>query len=177
MKHIVWPLCCLAFVSLFAQAGQLYRWVDNSGRVYYGDVPPVGATDVEVMKSSEGTMSSEYIPYASSKAQQSFPVILYIAPGCGEQCDQARSLLSKRGIPYSEKELHTKEEIDAFRKLTGSEVVPTLTVGKTILQGLRSEQWQSELDIAGYPKIAPYRAPDIPPPSAKPAAPEKPAAP
>jgi len=177
MKHIVWPLCCLACISLFAQAGQLYRWVDNSGKVYYGDVPPVGATDVEVMKSSEGTMSSEYIPYASSKAQQSFPVVLYIAPGCGEQCDQARSLLSKRGIPYSEKELRTKEEIDAFRKLTGSEVVPTLAVGKTILKGFQPEHWQNELDIAGYPKIAPYRAPDITPSSAKPTSPEKPATP
>ena len=152
MKRIIlWSAVGLAGLSLIAQAGQLYRWVDNSGRVYYGDVPPAGATDVELIKTSESALSSEYIPFESRKAQQNFPVTLYIANGCGEQCDQARSLLSKRGIPYSEQIVRTKEEIDAFRKLTGSEVVPTLAVGKTILKGFQPERWQGELDVAGYP--------------------------
>ena len=33
-----------------------------------------------------------------------------------------------------------------------------LTVGKTLLSGFEAGQWNSELDIAGYPKTAPYGA-------------------
>lgn len=162
MKRIIWSLCCLAWMSLNLQAGELYRWVDKSGRVYYGDMPPADATDVEVRKFPEGILSSEYLPYETRKAQQDFPVVLYVASGCGELCIQARNLLSKRGIPFDEKMVRTKDEIDALKRLTGSEIVPTITIGKTILQGFQSEQWQGELDVAGYPKSAPYRAPGKP---------------
>src|SRR3990172_173607 len=175
MKRIVWSLVCLVFMFLYAQAGELYRWVDNSGRVYYGDLPPADAVNVEVMKATRSDVPNEYIPYESRKAQQNFPVVLYVALSCGELCTQARSLLSKRGIPYSEKMVRSKEEIDDFKRLTGSEIVPTLAVGKTILKVFQPERWHGELDIAGYPKIAPYRAPNIQPvvPAvANPAAPE-----
>ncbi|MEO8332133.1 MAG: glutaredoxin family protein [Gallionella sp.] len=163
MKRIVLSLCCLAFMSLFAQAGELYRWVDKAGRMHYGDVPPADGTQVEIRKFSAGKISNEYIPYETRNAQLNFPVTLYVGISCGEICNQARSLLNKRGIPFAEKELRIKEDIDAFRKLTGSEGVPTLAVGKTYLQGFQSGQWHSELDIAGYPKIPPYRAPNIQP--------------
>lgn len=175
MKRIIWLLGCLVIMS--AQAGELYRWVDNSGRVYYGDLPPADAVNVEVMKAARSDVPNEYIPYESRRAQQNFPVTLYVGNGCGETCDQARSLLNKRGVPFSEKFLRTKDEIDTFKRITGSEVVPTLMVGKTILKIFQPEQWHGELDIAGYPKIAPYRAPITKPAPANPAAPELPAAP
>lgn len=180
MKRIVLLLGCLASLPSGAQAGELYRWVDSSGRVYYGDVPPAEATQVEVRKFPDGIMSSEYLPYETRRAQQNFPVTLYVADNCGETCNQARSLLAKRGIPFSEKLLKTNEEIDAFKQLSGSEIAPTLALGKTFLKGFQAEQWHSELDIAGYPKTAPYRAPNIQPvvpAAANPAAPENPAAP
>lgn len=174
MKRIVWLLGCLVFMSLSVQAGELYRWVDNSGRVYYGDLPPADATDVEVRKFPDGIMSSEYLPYETRKAQQNFPVVLYVALSCEELCTQARSLLSKRGIPFGEKVLRTKDDLDAFKRFTGSEIVPTLVVGKSILKGMQSDQWHGELDIAGYPKTATYRQRIAPPVSSPSAAPETP---
>lgn len=166
MSRHFWLAGLMALVMHSAQAGDLYRWVDSSGRVYYGDLPPVDATEVEIRKFPEGIMASEYLPYETRKAQQNFPVVLYVALGCSELCNQARSLLNKRGIPYSERMVRTKDEIDAFRRLTGSEIVPTLAVGKTILKVFQSEQWHDALDIAGYPKTATYRqriAPPVPP--------------
>lgn len=174
MKRIVMLLCCLTLISLYAQAGQLYRWVDDTGRVYYGDVPPAGVTDVEILKYSDESVPSGYIPYESRKAQQNFPVVLYVGTGCSETCIQARNLLNKRGIPFIEKVLSSKEDADEFKRLSGGEVVPTLAVGKTFLKGFQPEPWQAELDVAGYPKTAPYRAPTA---ADKPAAAEKPAAP
>jgi glutaredoxin len=167
MKRIVLLLACLTSMLLSVQASELYRWVDAAGKVYYGDVPPAGAMHVEVKKFPEDIMSNEYQPYETRRAQQNFPVILYVGAGCGEACDQARSLLSKRGIPFSEKLLRTKQDVDAFKQLSGIDsFIPVLAVGKNFLKGFLESQWNSELDIAGYPKIAPNRPHKAPPPSA-----------
>ena len=160
MKRIV-LLCCLAVIPLAAQADKLYRWVDNQGKVHYGGTPPADAAQVEPKKLSDAVAPSEYLPYEARRAQQHFPVILYVAGNCTEYCDQARNLLNKRGIPFSEKMLQTQEEIAAFKALSGSDSAPTLTVGKTFLKGFSATQWHSELDIAGYPKTAPYRPPGV----------------
>lgn len=172
MKFIVLLLACLMTMHLGAQASELYRWVDASGKVYYGDVLPSGAMQVEVKKFPKDTTSSEYLPYETLRAQQNFPVILYVSDNCGESCVQARSLLNKRGIPFGEKALKTKQDIEAFKQLSGIEAfVPVLVVGKNFLKGFEESQWNSELDIAGYPKTTSYRQ-RIAPPTPKSPAPE-----
>jgi len=170
MKRIVLLLSCLAVMPSGAQAGELYRWLDAKGKVHYGDVPPAGATQVTTIKSPAATTPGEDLPYETRRAQQNFPVTLYVADNCAEACNQARELLSKRGIPFSEKSLVTQEDIDAFKALSGSDGVPTLAVGKAFLKGFLAGQWHGELDIAGYPKTAPYRAPGALPASAPAAA-------
>jgi hypothetical protein len=164
MKVIFLLAACLVIISLSVQAGDLYRWVDSSGIVHYSDMPSADAEKVEVMKSSGEVTPSENLPYETRRAQQNFPVTLYVSKGCGELCDQARSMLKKRGIPFNEKALETKQDIDAFKQLSGiGNVVPVLAVGKNFLKGFLEPQWNNELDFAGYPKTAPYRAPIKPP--------------
>ena len=159
MKRIVLLLSCLAVMPLGAQAGELYRWLDAQGKVQYGDVPPVDATQITTIKSpSAAVVPGEDLPYETRRAQQNFPVTLYVADNCVEACNQARELLGKRGIPFSEKLLITREDIDAFKAFSGSDSVPTLAVGKAFLKGFLAGRWHGELDIAGYPKTAPYRA-------------------
>lgn len=159
MKHIVLLAICLALMPFGAHAGKLYRWVDAQGKVHYGDAPPADAARVETKKLSDSVAPTEDLPYETRRAQQNFPVTLYVTGNCGEPCDQARSLLSKRGIPFGEKKLATKEDIEAFRALSGGDSAPTLAVGRTFLNGFLAERWHGELDIAGYPKTAPYRPP------------------
>ena len=168
---MVFLLAC----ALTVRAADLYRWVDSRGIVHYSDVPSPNAEKINPGKFSGQDAPGEDLPYAARIAQQNFPVTLYVGYGCGAACDQARSLLNKRGIPYAEKTLRTKEDIDAFKKLTDSEAIPTLAVGKTLLKGLQTEQWNGELDIAGYPKIAPYRAPKTEPAPGNPDVQESPA--
>ena len=157
-------------------AGELYRWVDKSGKVHYGDAPATEAVGVERKKLSPDTPDGEDLPYETRRAQQNFPVVLYTASNCGEPCQQARDFLSKRGIPFAEKTLRTKEEIDDFKQKSDIDHSPTLAVGKTYLEGFQSAQWGSELDIAGYPQTAPYRAPRTLPAAASQVAPANPAA-
>jgi hypothetical protein len=158
VKRNVFLLACLAIMPLGAQASDLYRWVDKSGKMNYGDIPPADATNVERVKLSGDSVQKESLPYETLRAQQNFPVTLYVSKVCGEPCDQARSLLNKRGIPFSEQLIRTKEDVEAFRHLSGIDgVVPVLGVGKDFLKGFSELQWNSALDIAGYPKTAGYR--------------------
>jgi hypothetical protein len=166
-------LSCLAVISSNVQAGELYRWVDSSGKVYYGDVLPADALQVEVKKFPKDTSSNEYLPYDTLRAQQNFPVTLYVSEDCGGTCVQARSLLNKRGIPFSEKSLKTYKDTEAFKQLSGFDAfVPTLAVGKDYLKGFEESQWNSELDIAGYPKTASYRQRVAKPEASSPESPE-----
>ena len=165
MKLVVLFLGCLILMPSDAQAGELYRWLDPQGAVHYGDIPPMGALQIEILKYSDTAAPNEDLPYETRRAWQNFPVTLYVASNCTEFCDQARHLLNKRGVPYSEVTLQTKEDIDAFRTLSGSDSVPTLAVGRSFSKGFLAQRWHGELDIAGYPKTAPYPAPRIAPPA------------
>jgi glutaredoxin len=170
MKRVIFLLACLAILPLGAQAGQLYRWVDKAGKVHYGDTPPADVADVERKDLSSSASQNEDLPYETRRAQQNFPVSLYVTNGCGAPCDQARSMLNKRGVPFSEKLLKTQQEIDAFVKTSGSTGAPTLSIGKNYLSGFQESKWNAELDVAGYPKTATYRQRIAPAP--KPSAPE-----
>ncbi|HCI14968.1 MAG TPA: glutaredoxin family protein [Gallionellaceae bacterium] len=166
VKHLL--IVGLLAVSLSAQAGELYRWVDEKGKVHYGDAPPP-VVDVEKKKFS-GNVSDSDLPYATRRAQQNFPVTLYVADNCTDVCRQARELLTRRGIPFAEKNLVTKDEIDAFKAASGGDNVPALGVGKSYIHGFNDGRWHGELDIVGYPKIAPYRPRPELSPTARPVA-------
>lgn len=158
MKNIVLLLACVIIMLAEAQAGELFRWVDKSGKMNYGDVPPADATDVVRLTFSNAPGQNADLPYETRIAQQNFPVTLYVGEDCGEPCVQARSLLNKRGIPFTEKLLKTRLDVEAFKQLSGMEAfVPVLAVGKNFLKGFVESQWNSELDIAGYAKTASYR--------------------
>lgn len=159
MKRTILLLAGLLIGAAFAQAGELYRWVDSTGKVHYGDEPPAQAPLVETLKFGDKAAQEGELPYETRRAQQNFPVTLYVGEGCTEFCEQARALLTKRGIPFTEKSLVTQQEIDAFKAASGGDMVPALAVGKTFISGFNADRWHNELDIAGYPKTAPYRAP------------------
>ncbi|CAH1083607.1 glutaredoxin family protein [Candidatus Nitrotoga sp. 1052] len=157
----------IALMCGSAQADGLYRWVDKSGKVHYGDAPAADAAKVEQKKfGAAPTVDVNDLPYATRRAKQNFPVTLYIAENCGDPCKQAREFLNKRGIPFTENNVRTKEELDAFKKLSGSEGVPTLAVGKTWFKGFQAEQWGGGLDTAGYSQTSSHQ----PQPPAKPSA-------
>ena len=172
MKIFFLTICFLTASLTNAQADSLFRWMDKDGKVHYGDKPAEDAIGAKQKKfGATPTSGDDELSYGTRKAKQDFPVTLYSAANCGEACIQARSFLNKRGIPYSEKSLTTNEDVDAFKKLTGGNNIPALTVGKNILNGFEAGQWNSELDIAGYPKTAPYGSRPVPPAAIKPAIP------
>lgn len=154
MTRLLWAgLLVLACGSVLAD--EWYRWVDESGKVHYGDSPAPGAAGVEKIKSVSTPADSDAgLPYETRRAKQNFPVTLYVTENCGDACQQARDFLRKRGVPFAEKTLKTDEDFIAFKKVSGSDGAPTLAVGKAWLKGFQARQWGDELDVAGYPQAS-----------------------
>lgn len=172
MKKLFIAISLLVMVVSNAQAESLYRWVDKEGKVHYGDRPAEDAIGAEQKKFSAPTSAGDDdLSYSVRKAKKDFPVTLYVAPSCGDLCVQARAFLNKRGIPFVEKNLTTKEDVEAFNAKNVDNIVPSLAIGKSMISGYEAERWGSDLDIAGYPKTAPYGSRPVQPAAVKPVAP------
>ena len=168
MKLLVLILSLLAAAP--AAADNLYRWVDETGRVHYSDQAPPPRARNAIQKNYKGSVIESGESYALRQAKERFPVTLY-SSSCGPACEMGQQLLEKRGIPYSMKDVeNSADNQKALRELTGNLRIPTLLIGSQKLTGFEDSQWNSALDAAGYPKTAP-------PGSAKPASPALPVTP
>ncbi len=144
----------LATASSALVAAQLYQWKDPQGRMVYSDQPPPASVKNSLQKSFKGNVIDGNDSYATQTAREKYPITLY-ASACGAPCDQARQLLTERGVPYSSKDPQASPEAqDALKKLTGRASVPVLVVGSDKIDGFEAGQWQGALDRAGYPKSA-----------------------
>jgi len=161
---------CLAFALGAAHAQQLYRWTDDAGRVHVTDTPPpANARSVERKNFGGGGLGNTQVPFELRKAMQDAPVTLYTSPSCKEACSQARAALNRRGVPFKEVVVWNPETNAELQRVSGARQVPTLVVGGAVQKGFSQSAFDSELDIAGYPKagILPARNQAAPEPPAK----------
>ena len=167
-----WAMLALLGISAWANAAEVYRWVDEKGVVNYTPYPPPASIKkVEQKKFSSNTVQTSDTPYSVQLATKNFPITLYATPDCGP-CKTARAHLEKRGIPYTEKNPSAPEEADNFQTLTGgTREVPLLLVGQLkTLKGYLASEWDTALDQAGYPSTAIPGAKTAAKPPAQPAA-------
>ncbi len=143
-----------------AGAQTTYRWVDKATKqTVYSDQPPPPGTQGVVKIGGDDRGNEQPLPYATRQAAEKFPVTLYTAADCLESCNQSRELLNSRGIPFTEKMLKTDQEtVELGKKLGGEAFIPSLFVGQQSFKGFESSAWNNLLDLAGYPKSAPYGA-------------------
>jgi glutaredoxin len=150
-------LLAVAFMlpALAAAQTSVYRWVDKDGKVHYSDAPPPEPTNNLTQKRVGGGYAGEAspLPYATQMAMQKSPVVIYTGADCGDPCKQGRDLLSRRGIPFSERDAQAnQDDAEALKKLVGAIEVPVLVVGSGKVKGYEEGAWHSALDAAGYPR-------------------------
>ena len=147
-------------VATLADAQTTYRWIDkSSGKTVFSDQPPPPGASRVVKQTGAQPSDERQLPYATRQAAAKFPVTLYTTANCADACQQARELLNARGVPFTEKQLKSEAEFAELAKLLGSEAgFPSLSVGRQNLRGLADDAWNELLDLAGYPKSAPYGA-------------------
>ena len=152
-------LAAALLTGSLASAQTTYQWIDaKTGTTVISDQPPPPGTK-QVVKRAGEEASEQQVPYATRQAAEKFPVTVYTAASCGDACTQARGLLNSRGIPFSEKVLQSQEEIAELARLLGSDAAtPTLIVGRQNFKGFEVGAWNNLLDLAGYPRTAPYGA-------------------
>lgn len=150
-------LTAVALLFAASVAAQAYRWVDKDGKVHYSQTPPSPAQAASVQKKSGGgsTIESSQQPYATQQAAKNHPVTIYTAENCKEACNEARSLLSQRGVPFREVAITDEKTRAELKQVSGSDEVPVLTVGKQVTKGFAAETWHTALDSAGYPRSGP----------------------
>ena len=151
-KTIAGPLLLLAALLCAGSAGaQVYKWKDAKGVLHFSDMPPPASTrDRAEMKNYSGSgASGPALPYELAQAVRANPVTFYTTSSC-TPCDQARSFLQQRGIPYSEKTVATADDQQALKAAGSDGQVPMLLVGATRLLGFAPDAWKEALDAA-YP--------------------------
>ncbi len=147
MRHL-FLTALLIGSSAFAQT---YVWTDENGRKHYSDQPPPVQIPSE-QKRFSANGDTQAVPYRVREAARRHPVTLYTGESC-PLCADARKLLSTRRIPFAEKKVETKEELDALtREFDGNGIVPSIQVGRKRFAGYVEGTWQSMLDDAGFPR-------------------------
>lgn len=186
-----------ALASAASQAQSLYRSVGPDGRITYSDraISPNAKPSGDAMSGTDNAASSAnaQLPYDLRQTAARYPVTLYTGKDC-EPCNEARSHLQNRGIPFNERTIDSGSDVAALRKISGQDSLPFATVGNQHLKGFGADSWDQYLSAAGYPKQPQlpksYKAPaarplTVPPPAAtetarpaeRPAAQTKPAPP
>jgi len=165
-----------ALAAAFAAQAELYRWTDSAGRVHVTDTPPPpGARTVQ--KSEGGAAKGgPREPFELERARKESPVTLYSTASC-DPCNDARAALNARGVPFAEKSIVTSDDLAQLKKMAGTDAVPVITVGATVVKGFEQASLNGALDAAGYPRagLLPARNQQAPQPPAPKA--EAPAAP
>lgn len=146
---LAWISLCMLALAAHAQ----YRWRAADGSVGYGDEPPPGASTIELIDLSSASQTEDIsrLPYILRTAMERFPVTLYTATDCAA-CTQVRTILTGRGIPFSEKTISTQEEVAHFKRLGLGDRLPVVTVGRKTVREFSPRDLQLELTAAGYPE-------------------------
>jgi glutaredoxin len=161
MKHAQTLLITALLVAAMpASAQTMYQWKDpKTGNMIYSDQPPPPGLRPQSQKPGAEPTDNRQQSYAAKVAAEKYPVTLYTSAECLEHCANARALLNGRGVPFNEKlvQSDSPESMAELKTITGGEpMVPTMTVGTQRFKGFDTSAWNNLLDLAGYPKSAPY---------------------
>lgn len=134
-----------------------YKWIAPGGGVTYSDLPPppgVASQPVSITGRASASSDAPELPAGLRSPAERHPVVLYTTRDCGP-CQQGRSHLTRRGIPFAEKTVLTEDDVNAFKRLGFPQTgFPALSIGRQKSTGFEAEAWDKLLDAAGYPKSA-----------------------
>ena len=140
---IVVAVCLLVPVAY----AQIYKWVDESGKVHFSDKKPdEGLSEqVEVQVNSIDTISISASDFLERRERRK--VVMYSAAWCG-YCKKARRYFQQQGIPFKEYDIEESRKGQRdYAKLNGTGV-PIIFVGQKRMQGFRAERFQAIYDQA-----------------------------
>ena len=137
------------------QAQQVYRQVGADGKVTYSDRPADTTAQGQTGGSARAAApsSGSPLPYEIRQIATRYPVTLYTADNCAP-CISARNLLLQRGVPFTERTVSSRDDMEALQRISGETSLPFGSIGGQQLKGFSDTEWSQYLDAAGYPKTS-----------------------
>ena len=130
----------LLLLSFSANGAQVLKWVDDNGKVHYGDVSTLqGQGQVIELNIS----SYEAVSIIQSEAINGDRVVMYSTDWCG-YCKQARRYFEKNEIDFVEYDIEKDRTARRAYKKLGAKGVPVILVGKQRMNGF---------SVAGFNRI------------------------
>lgn len=141
----------MTLLPALTSTAQVYKWVDDNGKVHYSDSRPQNDTQTLQIK---GTISS-YAPKAvSGRADEPAPqaqtarstrlakngeVVIFTTASCG-YCKMAKRYFKSHQIPYREMKVDTSAQANKLFQQLGGRGVPLTVIGRV----------NSEQKISGF---------------------------
>lgn len=136
-----------------AQSETVYRIEGPDGKLTFSDAMPKkpGKVTLLTIKAPTPSDNAAPLPYQLRQIANKYPVTLFTSKDC-VPCDDSRSMLVLRGVPFTEKTISTAEESDALQRLAGTKAVPFLTLGEQKIKNFNELELGNYLSAAGYPE-------------------------
>ncbi|MDR3371853.1 glutaredoxin family protein [Rhodoferax sp.] len=155
LSRLGYALCFFALAALAntsLQAQTLYRIVGPDGRITFSDKPPTTPAKVTELSADGANVgaANATLPYELRQVASKYPVTLFTSKDCAP-CDQGRTMLRSRGIPFAEKTINTNEDAESLKRLADTTSLPVLTIGGQQIKGYSAPEWTQYLNAAGYP--------------------------
>ena len=137
-------ICTSLFMYSAIASAEIYRWLDENGRVQFSDQQPLSqqaeTLDLPELTTYKGVTVSkleddiEAPVEEKKKTSRRKRVIIYSAEWCGV-CSKAKNYFKKKKIPFKERDIDkSKKARKAFDKLNATGI-PVILIGKTRMNG------------------------------------------
>ncbi len=149
MNRTLNPVFCLLTLVLllpaYSSGAELYRWLDDQGKVHYGDKPPEKAKlqTIEGKISSFTTVNVEPFVFnpdiiTATTSSKGKTVIMYSTSWCG-YCKKARAHFKRNNIRFQEYDIEkSAKAAKAYKELNGRGV-PVILIGDRRMNGFRAK--------------------------------------
>lgn len=140
LTFLLITLCC----STLLQAG-IYKWVDENGKVHFGDRPPESEqaeqVTVRINTYQSPEISTEIFSGAKKAVAKNKKVVMYGTEWCGV-CKKAKRYFKERGIRYVEYDVEKSARGKRDYKKLNGKGVPIILVGDKRLNGFSSGSFE-----------------------------------
>ena len=128
----------------------MYKWVDENGKVHYSDSPPPGKKakklDLKINSISGPPVVSSFSN--STAGTSTSKVRLYTTTWCG-YCKKAKAYLQARGTPFQEIDVESSAQGQSEFRALGGRGVPVILVGNQRMDGYSEGGLEGLLRQAG----------------------------
>lgn len=132
----------LVVISNFVNA-EIYKWIDDNGKVHFSDKPPISENAETVDEQLLASRTSSYTGVSIDLVRTAVTgkVIIYTTTRCG-YCLKAKKYFVENKIPYNEKNIEISKKYNREFKKLGGKGVPVILWKKNKMRGFSAERFE-----------------------------------